>query len=63
VLEERNMADDDDDDDEDGDSPATRLTAKILKFLLKGFETKEKITRYRVVQISAEVVRHLGELE
>jgi condensin complex subunit 3 len=50
-------------DDEDTDTTASRFIARLLKFLLKGFLAKDKIVRYRVIFIVAEMVAHLGELE
>lgn len=49
--------------DEDGETTASRFTAHLLKFLLKGFLSKDKSVRYRVLQIVAEMVSHLGEVE
>lgn len=34
-----------------------------MKFLLKGFQAKDKTIRYRVLQLVAEMVSHLGEVE
>ncbi|KAJ6631026.1 nuclear condensing complex subunit [Mycena sp. CBHHK59/15] len=51
------------DDEEDDDTTASRFTAKLLKFLLKGFSAKDKVVRYRVVYIVAEMVAHLGEVD
>ncbi|KAJ6570219.1 nuclear condensing complex subunit [Mycena vulgaris] len=52
-----------DNDNDDDDTTASRFTAKLLKFLLKGFQAKDKIVRYRVVFIVAEMVAHLGEVD
>ncbi|KAF8636938.1 hypothetical protein AX17_003189 [Amanita inopinata Kibby_2008] len=51
------------DDDEDEDTTASRFTARLLKFLLKGFLAKEKIVRYRVLCMVAEMVSHLGAID
>ena len=51
------------DDEDDEDTPSSRLVATLLKRLLKGFQAKDKIVRYRVVQIVAELIFSLGELE
>ncbi|KAG6908746.1 hypothetical protein DXG01_003450 [Tephrocybe rancida] len=61
AVEERN-ADAADDDDED-DTTASRFTARLLKFLFKGFLSKDKSVRYRVLQTVAEMVSHLGEVD
>lgn len=50
-------------DDDDEDTPTSRLVAALLKHLIKGFNAKDKIVRYRVVQIVAELILSLGELE
>lgn len=51
------------DSTEEGDSTAARFTARLLKFLLKGIEAKDKNVRYRVLQTLVEMVSHLGEIE
>ncbi|EPQ52389.1 chromosome condensation complex protein [Gloeophyllum trabeum ATCC 11539] len=61
VLEERKK--NGGDADEYDDTPASRFASRMLKFLLKGFLAKDKNVRYRVVQILAEVVSHMGELD
>ncbi|GLB42418.1 putative nuclear condensing complex subunits, C-term domain [Lyophyllum shimeji] len=48
---------------EDEDTTASRFTARLLKFLFKGFAAKDKWVRYRVLQTVAEMVSHLGEVE
>jgi len=60
AAEEMNEAEDPDDDSE---TTAARFTARLLKFLLKGFLSKDKSVRYRVLQTVAEMVLHLGEIE
>jgi condensin complex subunit 3 len=50
-------------DDEDEDTTASRFTARLLKYLLKGFAGKDKNVRYRSVRLVAEMVSHLGEIE
>ena len=35
----------------------------MLRYLLKGFEAKSKIVRYRCVNFVSEIIAHLGELE
>jgi condensin complex subunit 3 len=50
-------------EDNDEDSTASRFTARLLKFLLKGFLAKDKVVRYRVLHLMAEMVSHLGEIE
>ena len=51
------------DPDDESESTAARFTARLLKFLLKGFLSKDKSVRYRVLQTVAEMVSHLGEIE
>lgn len=60
---EDNGTADEEDEDEDEDTPASRFTARLLKFLLKGFLAKEKSVRYRVLCTVAEMVSHLGAIE
>ncbi|KAF8797851.1 hypothetical protein BYT27DRAFT_7123670 [Phlegmacium glaucopus] len=57
ALEER------DPDDDDDESYASRFTARLLGFLLKGFEAKDKNVRFRVVQSVTEMISHLGAIE
>ncbi|KAF7968330.1 hypothetical protein HWV62_30947 [Athelia sp. TMB] len=51
------------DDDDDDDTPTSRFTARLLRFLLKGFASKDKTVRYRVVHLVAEMVASLGEID
>ncbi|KAJ6577355.1 nuclear condensing complex subunit [Mycena capillaripes] len=51
------------DESDDTDTTASRFTAKLLKFLMKGFQAKDKVVRYRVISIAAEMIVHLGELD
>ncbi|BGO88973.1 hypothetical protein NBRC10512_005103 [Rhodotorula toruloides] len=51
------------DDDEDEDGPASRLVAQLLAFLLRGFQAKNKIARYRCVQLVALMINSLGEID
>ncbi|KAJ7178845.1 nuclear condensing complex subunit [Mycena crocata] len=50
-------------DEVDTDTTASRFTAKLLQFLLKGFQAKDKYVRYRVIFIAAEMISHLGEMD
>ncbi|GAA5925051.1 condensin subunit YCG1 [Sporobolomyces koalae] len=52
----------DDDDDED-DGPASRLVSQLLSFLLRGFQAKSKISRYRCVQLVTLMINNLGEID
>ncbi|GAA5998124.1 condensin subunit YCG1 [Rhodotorula paludigena] len=54
--------DEDDEEDED-DGPASRLVAQLLAFLLRGFQAKSKIARYRCVQLVALMINSLGEID
>ncbi|KAJ7086065.1 nuclear condensing complex subunit [Mycena belliarum] len=54
---------DEENDSDDEDTTASRFTAKLLKVLLKGFQAKDKVVRYRVISIAAEMVAHLGEVD
>ncbi|KAF7354796.1 Chromosome condensation complex protein [Mycena sanguinolenta] len=53
----------DDSDSDATDTTASRFTAKLLKFLLRGFQAKDKFVRYRVVCITGEMISVLGELD
>jgi condensin complex subunit 3 len=50
-------------EDDDDDTTASRFTARLLRFLLKGFLAKDKAVRYRVVQLVSELVSYLGAIE
>ncbi|GAA5928774.1 hypothetical protein JCM3775_004631 [Rhodotorula graminis] len=54
---------DDEEDDDDDDGPASRLVAQLLAFLLRGFQAKSKIARYRCVQLVALMINSLGEID
>ncbi|KAJ7242768.1 nuclear condensing complex subunit [Mycena haematopus] len=53
----------DDSDSEATDTTASRFTARLLLFLLKGFRAKDKFVRYRVISIAGEMIIVLGELD
>jgi condensin complex subunit 3 len=48
---------------EEEDIAASRFVEFLLRALLKGFNAKDKIVRYRAIQFVAEIVTSLGELE
>ena len=58
---EAERQDDEEEDDEDTDT-SSRFVARLLRFLFKGCNSKDKVTRFRVVQCIAEMVAHLGEV-
>jgi condensin complex subunit 3 len=60
ATEEKSAADEEDDDE---DTTASRFTARLLKFLLKGFLARDRFVRYRVLYTVAEMVSHLGAIE
>lgn len=49
--------------EEEEDTPASRFVDHLLNTLLKGFGAKDKAVRYRSIQLVAEIVTSLGELE
>ena len=49
--------------EDDEDTTASRFVSRLLKFLFQGFLAKDKSVRYRVLQLVAEMVSHLGEIE
>ncbi|KAJ6516489.1 nuclear condensing complex subunit [Mycena sanguinolenta] len=55
--------DDSDSDSTDTDTTASRFTFRLLKFLLRGFQAKDKFVRYRVIYITGEMIIGLGELD
>ncbi|KAE9396732.1 hypothetical protein BT96DRAFT_921993 [Gymnopus androsaceus JB14] len=56
--------DEDDIEDDVAYPPAARFTERLVcKLLVKGFAAKEKLVRYRAVQLCAELVFNLGEIE
>lgn len=61
-FKQREKEDDADEDDED-DGPASRLVSQLLSFLLRGFQAKNKVARYRCVQLVALMINNLGEIE
>ena len=50
-------------DSEDDDNTSSRFIDRLLHFLLKGFEAKDKVVRFRSVQIVATTLPYIGELE
>ncbi|KAF9532366.1 nuclear condensing complex subunit [Crepidotus variabilis] len=49
--------------DDDDDNPSSRFTESLLKWLLEGFEAKNKDIRYRVLQTVAAMISHLGAID
>ena len=50
-------------DEDDADTPTSRFVSHLLNWLLQGFAAKNKVVRYRCIQIVAEMISHLGEIE
>lgn len=50
-------------DDDAEESPTSRLVQHLLKYTMRGFAAKDKTVRYRSVQVIAELIFSLGELE
>jgi len=50
-------------EDEDEDTPTSRFVSRLLNWLLQGFVAKNKVVRYRCIQIVSEMISHLGEIE
>ena len=48
---------------DDDQTTASRFSARLLKWLIRGFSSKNKIVRYRTVAIICETISHLGEIE
>ncbi|KAJ1951758.1 chromosome condensation complex Condensin, subunit G, partial [Linderina pennispora] len=53
----------DDDDEEEEDSVSSRFVELLIRYLLQGFQAKEKMTRLRCCQIVAMSVTCLGEID
>ncbi|KAF9010128.1 nuclear condensing complex subunit [Cyathus striatus] len=51
------------DEDEDGDTFATRFVSRLLNWLFRGFEAKNKNVRYRSVFIVSEMMAYIGEID
>ncbi|KAF4614841.1 hypothetical protein D9613_002893 [Agrocybe pediades] len=49
-------------DQNDGD-PASRFTTRFVQLLLEGFEAKDKVVRFRIVQSAAETASFLGTID
>jgi condensin complex subunit 3 len=50
-------------EDSEGNTTVTRFIARLLDRLLHGFQAKDKTIRHRAVQLVAEMVANLGEIE
>lgn len=48
---------------EEEETPTSRFVTRLIKYLLKGMEAKDKNIRFRVLQLIAEIVSSIGELE
>ncbi|KAJ2378443.1 chromosome condensation complex Condensin, subunit G [Coemansia sp. RSA 2607] len=52
-----------DDDEEESDTVTSRFAETLIKYLLQGFQAKEKMTRVRCCQIVAMSVTNLGAID
>ncbi|KIM46792.1 hypothetical protein M413DRAFT_23143 [Hebeloma cylindrosporum] len=50
-------------DEDDEDTPTSRFVSHLLNWLLQGFAAKNKVVRYRCIQIVSEMISHLGEID
>ena len=50
------------DEEDEEETTASRFVDKMLSFLLRGFQAKDKVVRYRSIHFVAEMVAHLGEI-
>ncbi|GAA5901902.1 condensin subunit YCG1 [Sporobolomyces salmoneus] len=62
-FKQREGREEEEDEDEEDDGPASRLVSQLLSFLLRGFQAKNKIARYRCVQLVALMINNLGEID
>ncbi|KAF4564848.1 hypothetical protein EYR40_011021 [Pleurotus pulmonarius] len=51
------------DADDNDDTLSSRFLARLLTWLFDGFLAKNKVVRYRSVQLVSEMISHLGELD
>ncbi|KAF7426008.1 hypothetical protein PC9H_008370 [Pleurotus ostreatus] len=51
------------DADENDDTLTSRFLSRLLTWLFDGFLAKNKVVRYRSVQLVSEMISHLGELD
>ncbi|KAJ2719984.1 chromosome condensation complex Condensin, subunit G [Coemansia sp. Benny D115] len=51
------------DAEEDSDTPASRFVEYLIRYLLQGFQAKERMTRWRCCQIVAMSVTNLGAID
>ncbi|KAL5523222.1 YCG1_1 [Sanghuangporus sanghuang] len=49
--------------EEDDETPTSRFVSRLIRYLLKGFEAKDKNVRFRVLQFVAEVSENMGEID
>jgi len=63
TLKRISLVEDEQGQQENDDNLASRFTARLLRFLLKGISAKDKNVRYRVLQTLVEMISHLGEIE
>ena len=57
------QGEDEGEDEDDEETTTSRFVSRLLRFLFKGCQAKDKVIRFRVVQCIAEMVAHLGEVE
>jgi condensin complex subunit 3 len=50
-------------DEEDTDTTTSRFVARILGWLLQGFQAKNKNVRFRCLHLVSELISHIGEVE
>lgn len=50
-------------EDEDTDTTTSRFVARILGWLLQGFQAKNKNVRFRCLHLVSELISHIGEVE
>ncbi|RCK57346.1 Condensin complex subunit 3 [Candida viswanathii] len=53
---------DEDDDEEQEETPVSVFISYLIKYLLRGIEAKDKLVRYRVVQLLAYMVEFVTEI-
>ncbi|KAF8906012.1 nuclear condensing complex subunit [Gymnopilus junonius] len=63
INEKADLEDNSDESDDEDETTASRFTEKLIKFLLPGFLAKNKNVRYRALQIVAEMISYLGQID
>ena len=50
-------------ENEEDETTSSRFVIRLIKYLLKGFEAKDKNVRFRVLQLMSEIIRSISAPE